>query len=216
MYIQDLNQFIVVVIAHLLAVISPGPDFVLIARQSFLYGRKTSIYTSLGIASGILIHVFYCIVGLNFLLTNNTLVYVRILCSIYLLYLGINSFLSKTSTLKNNNMGKETQISSPPIYMNDKLSLIIAYRDGFLTNVLNVKATFFFLSLYAYIDTASIMIRTLYGLWMAIVTGLWFVLLSIILTNRKIQENTYNYQFYINKLMGIVLVYLAIKMYLNS
>ena len=211
MYIQDLNQFIVVVIAHLLAVISPGPDFVLIARQSFLYGRKTSIYTSLGIASGILIHVFYCIVGLNFLLTNNTLVYVRILCSIYLLYLGINSFLSKTSTLKNNNMGKETQVSSTPI-----LSSIIAYRDGFLTNVLNVKATFFFLSLYAYIDTASIMIRTLYGLWMAIVTGLWFVFLSTILTNRKIQENTYNYQFYINKLMGIVFVYLAIKMYLNS
>ena len=70
MYFQDLNQFLVIALAHLLAVISPGPDFALITRQSFLYGRTSSIYTSLGIASGILVHVSYCIVGLNFLLTN--------------------------------------------------------------------------------------------------------------------------------------------------
>ena len=77
MYFQDLNQFLVIAVAHLLAVISPGPDFALITRQSFLYGRTPSIYTSLGIASGILVHVSYCIVGLNFLLTNNDLIKVK-------------------------------------------------------------------------------------------------------------------------------------------
>ena len=207
MYFQDLNQFLVIALAHLLAVISPGPDFALITRQSFLYGRTSSIYTSLGIASGILVHVSYCIVGLNFLLTNNdVLFYIRILCSIYLFYLGVKSLLSY-NIKSNDNVKIEHDII--------EISPMVAYRDGFITNVLNIKATFFFLSLYVYIDTAFIAIRVLYGLWMSIITGLWFILLSIILTSKKIKENTYNYQFYINKLMGIVLIYLAIKIYLN-
>ena len=207
MYFQDLNQFLVIVLVHLLAVISPGPDFALITRQSFLYGRTSSIYTSLGIASGILVHVSYCIVGLNFLLTNNdVLFYIRIVCAIYLFYLGIKSLLSHNIKLNNNAKIEYDIVEITPI---------IAYRDGFITNVLNIKATFFFLSLYVYIDTAFITIRVLYGLWMSIITGLWFILLSIILTSKKITENTYNYQFYINKLMGIVLIYLAIKIYLN-
>ncbi len=207
MYFQDLNQFLVIALAHLLAVISPGPDFALITRQSFLYGRTSSIYTSLGIASGILVHVSYCIVGLNFLLTNNdVLFYIRILCASYLFYLGLKSLFFH-NIKSNDNVKIEHNII--------KISPMTAYRDGFITNVLNVKATFFFLSLYVYIDTAFITIRVLYGLWMSIITGLWFILLSIILTSKKIKENTYNYQFYINKLMGIVLIYLAIKIYLN-
>ena len=207
MYFQDLNQFLVIALAHLLAVISPGPDFALITRQSFLYGRTSSIYTSLGIASGILVHVSYCIVGLNFLLTNNdVLFYIRIFCAIYLFYLGIKSLFNHNIKL-NDNVKIEHNII--------KISPMAAYRDGFITNVLNVKATLFFLSLYVYIDTAFVTIRVLYGLWMSIITGLWFILLSVILTSKKVKENTYNYQFYINKLMGIVLIYLAIKLYLN-
>ena len=61
------NQFLTVVITHLLAVISPGPDFALISRQSIKYGRKTSIFTSLGIGFGILFHVTYCILGIEIL-----------------------------------------------------------------------------------------------------------------------------------------------------
>ena len=207
MYFQDLNQFLVVILAHSLAVISPGPDFALITRQSFLYGRKPSIYTSLGIASGILVHVFYCIIGLNVLITNDSILsFLRIVCAVYLFYLGIKSILANNTNLDNKIKTEHSIVEINPI---------TAYRDGFITNVLNAKATFFFLSLYIYIDTTSISIRILYGLWMSIITGLWFILLSVILTSQKIKENTYNYQFYINKLMGIVLIYLAIKIYLN-
>ena len=207
MYLQDLNQFLTVAFAHLFAVISPGPDFILITRQSFLYGRKLSIYTALGIATGILIHIFYCIVGLSFLLNNdNILFYLRLFSSAYLVYLGILSIFSK-SLMSIDKIDKKVEIS--------KISPLVAYRDGFITNVLNVKATFFFMSLYLYIDTDIFTVRLLYGLWMCLITGLWFILLSVMLTSSIIKENTYNYQFYINKLMGIVLLYIAIKIYFN-
>ena len=131
MYLQDLNQFLTVALAHLFAVISPGPDFVLITRQSFLYGRKTSIYTALGIASGILVHVIYCIIGLNFLLNNDSvLFYLRLFSSIYLIYLGMISLLSK----KNIPINKIDEKAEIP-----KISPMVAYRDGFITNVLNIK-----------------------------------------------------------------------------
>ena len=137
---------------------------------------------------------------------DNILFYIRIVCATYLFYLGIKSILSQ-------NINWNHKIKTE--YSIVEISPIVSYRDGFITNVLNVKATFFFLSLYVYLDTALIAVRIFYGLWMAIITGLWFILLSIILTSQKINENTYNYQFYINKLMGIVLIYLAIKIYLN-
>ena len=208
MYLQDLNQFLTVALAHLFAVISPGPDFILITRQSFLHGRKSSIYTALGIATGILIHIVYCIVGLSFLLNNDDILfYLRLFSSVYLAYLGIFSIFSK-SLISIDKIDKKVEIS--------KISPLVAYRDGFITNVLNVKATFFFMSLYLYIDTDIFTVKLLYGLWMCLITGLWFILLSVMLTSSIIKENTYNYQFYINKLMGIVFVYLAIKMYLNS
>ena len=95
-YFQYLDQFLIIAVAHILAVVSPGPDFFLVVRQSFLYGRKKTILTSLGIASGILIHTSYCSLGLSFILSHEFIYNaLKILCAIYLFYLGFKSVLSK-------------------------------------------------------------------------------------------------------------------------
>ncbi|RXI37507.1 lysine transporter LysE, partial [Malaciobacter mytili] len=57
------DQFIIIAIAHILALMSPGPDFAIILKQSITYGRKKSIWTSFGISIGILVHVTYTILG---------------------------------------------------------------------------------------------------------------------------------------------------------
>ena len=44
------NDFVAIAIVHLLAVISPGPDFIIIIKQSNSKGRKAAIITSFGIA----------------------------------------------------------------------------------------------------------------------------------------------------------------------
>ena len=107
-----IDQFLIIAAAHLLAVVSPGPDFILISRQSFLYGRFSAIYTSIGIAFGILFHVTYCIFGLGYILSEfkEVIFFLKLLCSLYLLYLGIisifvssksNHLINETQTLKN-------------------------------------------------------------------------------------------------------------------
>ena len=38
-----MNEFLTVVLLHLFAVMSPGPDYVLITRQSIRYGRLVAL-----------------------------------------------------------------------------------------------------------------------------------------------------------------------------
>ena len=66
-----ISQFLSVAIIHLFAVISPGPDFIVIAKQSLHSGRKSSIFTALGIGVGILIHVSYCLMGVQFIASKS-------------------------------------------------------------------------------------------------------------------------------------------------
>ena len=207
-YFLYLDQFLLIAFTHLLAVISPGPDFFLIVRQPFLYGRTKSILTSLGIASGILVHTLYCSLGLSFILSYEP-VYnaLKILCAIYLFYLGIKSVLSNP----NNSLPNDKNIKNPiPI------TFFSAYKQGFITNILNIKAGLFLISLYSFInpETPNYLLF-FYGSWMSVITGLWFILLTFLLTSKLIKSTTSDYHAYINKFMGILLIYMAIKIYLN-
>ena len=49
----------VIFLIHLLAVSSPGPDFIIVLKNALQHDRKAAIYTSLGISFGIAIHIFY-------------------------------------------------------------------------------------------------------------------------------------------------------------
>jgi len=54
--------------AHLLAVMSPGPDFAMVSRQTLAHGRAAGLRTAWGIATGIVFHLGYALFGLGWLL----------------------------------------------------------------------------------------------------------------------------------------------------
>lgn len=72
---EYLTVFITVAIAHFLAVISPEPDFIMITRNSFLYSRKTGVYSALGLGLGILVHVTYSLIGLGLLISQSIVLF---------------------------------------------------------------------------------------------------------------------------------------------
>ena len=209
-----MDQFFIIAAAHLLAVISPGPDFILISRQSFLYGRISAIYTSIGIAFGILLHILYCVFGLGYLLNqfNWILYYFKISCSFYLFYLGLLSFFVNYKPVK---IDAKKHLSSDEIIISNFKS----FKIGFITNILNLKATLFFLSLYSFIlssnpDTSKFL-QLSYGIWMMLVTGCWFMFVSWFLTNKFFEKITKDYYLIINRVMGVVLIYIAIRLFLD-
>ena len=62
---QYMNEFLTIALVHLVAVASPGPDFAVVVRNSVAYGRRTAMFTSVGIGLAILLHVAYSLVGLS-------------------------------------------------------------------------------------------------------------------------------------------------------
>ena len=200
-------QFLSIATIHLFAVMSPGPDFTIILKQSVSQGRKASIVTSLGIGVGILFHVFFCIIGLGLVISQSSMLFniIKILGALYLGFIGIKSILGDKNINESHEGGIENQ------------KLLNSFTLGLLTNILNPKATLFFLSLYAMIITSetSISIQVAYGIWMSLITGLWFCLLSIFLTNSFIENRINRFSYIIQIGTGVVLIFFAIKLLLS-
>ena len=204
-----ITQFFTVAIIHLFAVMSPGPDFVVIAKQSIRQGRRIAIYTALGIGTGILIHISYCLIGIGFFASKSTyaLETIKILGAFYLIYIGISTIIVKNKLEINKKNKTKTNVS-----------FYSSFTLGFLTNILNPKATLFFLSLYSVIikpDT-TFLVQAIYGIWMAIVTALWFCFLSIILTNEIILKTFHKFSDRISLVLGFILIIFGIRLLFSN
>ena len=205
-----LTQFLTVAIIHLLAVISPGPDFAMVTRNSIIYSRKTGIYTSLGIAVGILVHVAYSLLGIGFIIAKSVVLFtiIKFIGAGYLMYIGYKSLRAKPS------IQTETDVTVSQKDISSWASLKI----GFLTNALNPKATLFFLALFTQIiDPATPkVIQLAYGIEMMIITFVWFTLVSLFFSNSLIRSRTGKVQHYVERVTGAVLIALGIKVALSS
>jgi len=202
----NIEQFLSIVIVHFLAVISPGPDFTIVLKQSIENGKRSAFYTSLGISIGILVHVFYCIIGIGYFISNNIYVYniIKYLGVIYLLYIGFSSFISKKKNVFNKSNNLRYKIDK---YLHNP------FIAGLLTNIFNPKATLFFLSLFVYIidpDT-SLGLQIFYGIWMCVITGIWFCFVSILINSNYFKKIITEYSSIIDRLLGLVLIYISIK-----
>ena len=66
-------EFLTIIVAHALAVASPGPDFAIVLRQSLRHGRRTALWTSVGIGCGLSVHISYCLLGLGLFLQHSAI-----------------------------------------------------------------------------------------------------------------------------------------------
>jgi len=205
-YIEYFEQFLSIAIIHFLAVLSPGPDFAIVLKNSVISGRKSALLTSFGISIGIIIHVIYCIMGIGYIISNNILLFniIKNIGAFYLFYIGIRSIINKKQNVKYIN----------DAHVSEKLNNKRFFLNGFITNVFNPKATLFFISLFSlFIDHATPMtIQIFYGIWMTIITFLWFCFVSFFFTSNVTKIFISKYAILIDKIMGVVLVYISIKL----
>ncbi len=199
-----LQEFSLVVLAMFFALLSPGPDFAFILKQSISYGKKASIYTSLGLGFGVMVHVVYSILGIGFIISKSVILFniVKFLGAFYLIYIGYKSLMSKGFKLENQKLSNIHHISN-----------IKSFILGFLCNALNPKAALFFVSLFtAVVDISTpLWVQSVYGLFLIFMSIAWFSILSLILGQNKVREffNRFGKQF--DKIMGIILISLGLK-----
>lgn len=203
-------DFLTIALVHLLAVASPGPDFAMVLRQSIVSGRRAALYTSIGIGAGILVHVSYGLLGLGLLISRSVMIFnlVKLAGAVYLIYVGWQSVRAQSADIA-------SQHAVPPA---NNLSAARALRIGFLTNVLNPKATLFFLSLFSLVinPQTPTWAQLIYGVYMALATGLWFCALSLVLTRPAVRGFFSRFGHWAERLMGAVLLALGLRLALVS
>ena len=168
-------MFFSAALAHLLAVMSPGPDTAIIFHQSFAKGRVQGILTAVGIGFGIFVHCFFAISGISLLIysSDEAKFFIKFMGAIYLLYLGISFFISKKSSKTD---------ESKVLFKNP-------FIIGFVTNLLNVKAFLFTVSLFSFINLDSNTLMSLiYLLYFPIITAAWFSFVSYALTHQSMGD----------------------------
>jgi len=191
-------------LVHLMALISPGPDFIMAVRNSLVYSKKTGLWTAVGFGFGIAVHIFYCLAGLAVVISQSILIFntIKLLGAGYLIYIGLKSFYAKSSKLNVGEYKTKTDISA-----------LSAIKTGFLTNVLNPKATLFFLSLFTFVisPTTPFVIMLIIGGIMILNTILWFSLVAILLSHKRVRTVFEKFQNIFNKTFGGLLIVLGIK-----
>lgn len=193
-------QFGAVALAHALAVGSPGPDFTLVLRQSLIAGRGPAVASAIGVGCGILVHVTYALLGVGLLLRHEPRLFAALkwVGAGYLAWLGWRALRSRA--------GNAVDPSAKPSAAEVSSAWRGAWRRGFLTNVLNPKATLFFLALFTVgIDPLTprwaLMI---YGLWMAVATMAWFSLVAVIMARPGVRAAYRRGAVWIDRLLGVV------------
>ena len=203
-----LREFLIVAIAHLLAVMSPGPDFAMISRNSLVYSRRTGVLASVGLAMGILVHVTYCLVGIGLIISKSIILFstIKWLGAGYLIYIGYKSLRSKP------------RVDKTTAEMRQDLTRQQAVWTGFLTNVLNPKATLFFLALFTQVISPKtpLLVQVLYGLEMSVMTFAWFALVAVVLSHSLVKSQFARVQHYLEKVFGAVLIALGIRVALTQ
>ena len=168
-------MFVSAAIAHLLAVMSPGPDTAIIFHQSLAKGRIHGVLTALGIGSGIFIHCLFAISGISLLIysSDEAKFIIKSLGGLYLLYIGMSFFLVKQSSKADE---AKTLFNNPFII-------------GLATNLLNVKAFLFTVSLFSFINLDSnSWMSFIYLFYFPLITASWFSFVSYALTHQSMGD----------------------------
>lgn len=131
--IHDYGLFVA---AGILLNLTPGQDTLYILGSSIANGRRIGIASALGIVSGCVVHTLAAALGLSAILASSATAFtvVKLAGAAYLIYLGIRTITARARALS------PTKGVAPG-------SVIAAFRQGIITNVLNPKVALFFLAL---------------------------------------------------------------------
>ncbi len=198
---KTMSELIAVAIITILAVISPGPDFAMVTKNSYSYGVKVGLITAIGIAIGVQVHVFYTVFGISFIIMESpTLFFIMKLLGVgYLIYLGFKSLTNKTQ------LTIENALNSAP-------SVFQALRVGFFTNALNPKTMLFVIALYTQVANLSnpLWLTLSYGMFISIAHWIWFSCVALFFSTPRLRTKILSHQEIADKIIGVLLIFLGV------
>ncbi|WP_313120662.1 threonine export protein RhtC [Pantoea septica] len=169
-----LMLFATVALVHLVALMSPGPDFFFVS-QTASRSRKEAMMGVLGITLGIVIWAGVALMGLHLILEKMAWLHQIIMVGggLYLLWMGWQLLSSARQRHKQ-------PVQDAPVVELPKKGR--SFLKGFLTNLSNPKAIIYFGSVFSLFVGNDIGALERWGLFLLIVgeTFAWFTLVAAI------------------------------------
>ena len=206
-----LSQFLAVTVIGFLAVISPGPDFIIVTRNSLLYSKKVGLCTAWGIVVGNFWWISLSLAGVSYLLSRVAILYslIKFAGALYLIYLGAKALFAKRPAASD----EESAVADK----RNSLTAGAAFRIGLLTNLLNPKCGLFFVSFFSVILTSKtpLWLQTFYGLEVVVFASIWFSLLATILSISRVKQTFGRISVWVERITGAILIALGLKLALS-
>ncbi len=192
-----LNEFIIIAVAHFIALLSPGADFVYLINTSINNKPKIAIGASLGIALANGFYIMLCLLGYATVFSQSELLMsmIRIIGGGYLLYLGFMILKTKSNIL-----------NTDGVFISQS-TFIKEARRGFYLSFLNPKISIFYISLFALAISKDtpLMVQLLYGIWMFLLVFIWDTMLVLLLNKKELKEKILSFV-HMQNIMGVLLL----------
>lgn len=201
-----MQQFLIIAAAHFLALVSPGPDFFLVARTSLSAGWRVASGACLGIAVANAVFIVAAFTGVSALQPDSVpFIVLQLVGCLYLLYLGVLFIRHAGSSVL------QAADGDAPAR---QLTWAQAAGMGFLSGILNPKNALFYVSLASMLGSSQggVGWKLFYGVWMfAVVLG-WDLLVATAIGNGRLLQRFQRALPMLERLSGLVLIALALGM----
>lgn len=130
------TQLMLFAATSVVLIFTPGPDILYVMTRGVAQGRKAALAAAAGFSLGNFVHIFFAVVGLSALLASSARAFqlVKYAGALYLIYLGIRMFCSKTDAVGG---GELKPLRGRTIFF-----------QSILANILNPKVAVFFLAFF--------------------------------------------------------------------
>ncbi len=207
---EHLSDILLVQAIFLAAVMTPGPDFVVVSTTALSRGRWPGLATAAGTTLGMSVWVAAAMTGITFVFEHLFVLatVLRVAGGLYLLFLG-------AQLIRRAFRGPGPQAPTVPV----KGGGFRAFRRGFLVNLGNPKALVLFTSL------AALLVKPGTPSWVLAVSGagiiattlVWYAVVVLALTHSRVRVRYQNYRprlgrLGLERLAGTVLALFGIRL----
>ena len=230
-------------LASTLVILAPGPDSMLVMRNTVRGGRRTGWVTACGTLSGLTVWALAAALGLSALLRVSHVGYdiLRFCGAAYLIWLGVTSFarFRRKSTAepaaKAGDPGTAVPGRTGPGLAGAGLTVAgpavpgraapgaarpgRAYLNGLLSNLLNPKISVFFMAfLPAFVPAgaSAVEFSLVLGIWFIAETGLWLAVVAWLADRGVRWLRRPAVQRWIERVTGIVLIGFGLRLATES
>lgn len=204
-------------LAATLVILAPGPDFMLVMRNTVRGGRRAGWVTACGTLSGLAVWALAAALGLSALLQVSHVAYdvLRFCGAAYLIWLGVTSL----GAFRRRADGRASRADGIATLGQAPARPGRAYLNGMLSNLLNPKVSVFFMAfLPAFVPAgaSASQFSLVLGAWFIAETGLWLAAVAWLADRGVRWLRRPAVQRWLERVTGIVLIGFGLRLATES